>query len=65
MFNDVASVAKLANGLVGFADGGGGMAIAAPELVPWPGCGCDVTGFPVSTSVKSSCLDEKHKIFSH
>lgn len=59
VFNDVASVAKLANGFVGFADGGGGIAIGAPELVPWPGCGCEVTGWPVSMSVKSSCSREK------
>lgn len=33
VFNEVASVARCANGLVGFAVGGGS-AIAAPELVP-------------------------------
>lgn len=56
VFNEVASVARLANGLVGFDDGAGA-GIGTAELVPWPGCGCDVTGLPVSISVKSSCMN--------
>lgn len=60
VFNDVASVAKLLNGLFGLA-GGGGIAIATPALVPWPGCGCVVTGLPVSISVKSSCRNKLGK----
>lgn len=50
VLSEVASVAKLANGFVGF---GAGNAIGTFEwLVPWPGAGCDVTG--ASPSLKSS-----------
>lgn len=49
VLSDVASVAMLANGLVGF---GAGIAIGTFWLlVPWPGAGCDVT----TSSLKSSC----------
>lgn len=55
VFNDVASVAMLENGLVGF---GAGIAIGTFELlVPWPGCGCEVTG---PSSLKSSCICEEN-----
>lgn len=55
MFNEVASVAILANGFVGF--GGGIPTTGTLELVPCPGAGCEVTG--ASPSLKSSCFMKK------